>query len=1133
MVERNHHESMPPGRKGGPSDSGSLSTEDDGIFNNLSLRGGDGSQDTDSVKDEPSDNDLPPSRQRRGAQRRAAPRPVYGASKDVFQPGAIVRVKLQNFVTYEKAEFSLGPNLNMVIGPNGTGKSSLVCAICLGLGYPSSVLGRASAFGDFVKHGKDEAEIEVELQGRAQDRENFIVGLCITRENNSRRFTLNGLSATVKEVQKLMRSLRIQIDNLCQFLPQDKVAEFAGLTPVDLLEKTLHAAASPEMIEWQKELKENFVAHKETQRKVEQSTEHLRKLEARQQVLQADVEKIQERKLIQETIEKLEAIHLLCQYDEARKAYSAAKKRTREAEAEQQRLKESSEPSLRAANDKHQYAAAIQTVIKEREAALRAAETAADRALATVDGIESKAQELGAEYDAERTGLQSKKQDLSKIRRRITGHEAELKQRPKDFDAAEWNRKIREQEHLEREKGNEIADLEQELQSIASLGREKKREMEQLQQSVGDLDSKEGQRFNQVAKFFPDVAAACKLLKENQDIFEKPVFGPAALTCSVKSPEYSDVVQSILGQKDLLCFTAQTNSDHKKLSALFFDKTDEKPRSLQVDVRTSVKPLDFYRPPVPRDQLQQIGLEGYVLDYLEGPEPVLAMLCYSKIIHASALSLNDLPDSQFSSVIDDGRISQFACGKRSCRVTRRREYGPGAVTTSINQVRQGRWWTDQPPDMNEKEELVRKHKAIEDEVEEMKGNHRQQKQKLEALLTEKADIVENIGLLRKQKNELQVEYAKHQSLPDKIANEKRAAQQKDQELQSIKRRLIEIQQKQGQVILDKAKAVLIHQKKMGDIRSAYHALLTAQLLLVEAKSDLAFLNDRNSEIAQRLKDGADTLKASTAELEAKKREAKAFWQQVLSFSEEFRQGLVDEAKNRSAESVQQEINAERAKLEVVQANNPQALEEHERWAQLIEKGVADHETHERRLAELVDKIATRRSQWEPRVDALVEAINEAFSYNFEQISCAGEVGVHKDEDFDKWSIEIKVKFRQGETLQRLDQHRQSGGERAVSTIFYLMSLQSMAQAPFRVVDEINQGMDPRNERMVHERMVEIACREHTSQYFLITPKLLSGLRYDERMRVHTIVSGEHVDVNGTEKMNFAQFANLQRRTMAH
>ncbi len=55
------------------------------------------------------------------------------------QPGSIVRVKLTNFVTYTSAEFFPGPSLNMVIGPNGTGKSTLVCAICLGLGWAPAV----------------------------------------------------------------------------------------------------------------------------------------------------------------------------------------------------------------------------------------------------------------------------------------------------------------------------------------------------------------------------------------------------------------------------------------------------------------------------------------------------------------------------------------------------------------------------------------------------------------------------------------------------------------------------------------------------------------------------------------------------------------------------------------------------------------------------------------------------------------------------------------------------------------------------------------------------------------------------------------------------------------------------------
>jgi chromosome segregation ATPase len=121
--------------------------------------------------------------------------------------------------------------------------------------------------------------------------------------------------------------------------------------------------------------------------------------------------------------------------------------------------------------------------------------------------------------------------------------------------------------------------------------------------------------------------------------------------------------------------------------------------------------------------------------------------------------------------------------------------------------------------------------------------------------------------------------------------------------------------------------------------------------------------------------------------------------------------------------------------------------------------------------------------------------------------------------------------RENETLQLLDQHRQSGGERSVSTIFYLMALQSLARSPFRVVDEINQGMDPRNERMVHERMVEIACKEHTSQYFLITPKLLTNLRYDRRMKVLCIASGEHMPKDCSE-LDVSKIIGLRKAMVA-
>ena len=63
---------------------------------------------------------------------------------------------------------------------------------------------------------------------------------------------------------------------------------------------------------------------------------------------------------------------------------------------------------------------------------------------------------------------------------------------------------------------------------------------------------------------------------------------------------------------------------------------------------------------------------------------------------------------------------------------------------------------------------------------------------------------------------------------------------------------------------------------------------------------------------------------------------------------------------------------------------------------------------------------------------------------------------HSQMDFGQYSVKISVKFRDSEQLQPLNAQRQSGGERSVSTMLYLMSLQGITACPFRVVDEINQ-----------------------------------------------------------------------------
>lgn len=319
--------------------------------------------------------------------------------------------------------------------------------------------------------------------------------------------------------------------------------------------------------------------------------------------------------------------------------------------------------------------------------------------------------------------------------------------------------------------------------------------------------------------------------------------------------------------------------------------------------------------------------------------------------------------------------------------------------------------------------------------------------------------------------------------------------------------------------------------------------------------------------------------------------------QVPAVSEWYNNSTTDE-QSRSPDDLEAEIESQTARMQMLAGGDPNAIKQYEDRADKIERGAADLASIEERVQELEVEINDIRRTWEPELDALVAKISEAFAASFERIGCLGSVEVGKStdgysdvpgavddddvengnnsinninnnathttsptppitatttanqtpappaqsspkviqpHDFANWTIQIRVSFRAHESLSVLDHHRQSGGERAVTTIYYLMALQSLSRAPFRVVDEINQGMDPRNERVVHERMVEIACGGSSgclssgsgsahpvenddggddnsdtggSQYFLITPKLLPGLKYDPRMKVHTIASGE-------------------------
>ncbi|KAL4235853.1 Structural maintenance of chromosomes protein 5 [Mactra antiquata] len=192
--------------------------------------------------------------------------------------------------------------------------------------------------------------------------------------------------------------------------------------------------------------------------------------------------------------------------------------------------------------------------------------------------------------------------------------------------------------------------------------------------------------------------------------------------------------------------------------------------------------------------------------------------------------------------------------------------------------------------------------------------------------------------------------------------------------------------------------------------------------------------------------------------------------------------------------------------------------------QTDETVVEEYRQREEEIADLENKIQRKEQEkdnhqatieeakqlWLEPIKDLIGRINESFRYFFSCLNCVGEVDLkipENPEDYHKYGIRIKVKFRDAEQLKELSPFHQSGGERSVTTVLYMLALQELVTCPFRCVDEINQGMDPINERKVFELVVNTVCQKSTSQYFLLTPKLLPDLSYARNMQILCINNG--------------------------
>lgn len=936
-----------------------------------------------------------------------------GANTSKHQPGSIVRVTLTDFVTYTKAEFHPGPNLNMIIGPNGTGKSTLVCAICLGLGWSTSHLGRAKDLGEFVKHGAKRAEIEIELarDPNVQDT-NPIITTRITKDGNKADYMIDCKKSNKKSVQQLARSFSIQVDNLCQFLPQDRVVEFAALSPENLLIQTQRAAAPDYMIEWHEQLK-GLRKEQRTQRDDQQRLmESLKQDENRQRLQEADVVRLRERSTLQERKADLEKLRPFPEYSMVKQRFDESKVRKKEAEKELRQLKRNLEPNLRAVKSKEDYKHATAKIVGMRQRLLQRQEGTVTDSRRKYEDMQAEILKCADEITTEKQSNKTNCQAADKCRREIAQLERLMQEPPEPFDPAAMNEQMRDLTRRKREIETRAQEIKQQVQSAMEQGRQRSTIVQQCVQEKEDLLSQAGKQVNKLKAASRDAAIAWNWIKENRDKFEGEVYGPPIVECTIKDQRHAGAIETVVQDGEKLAFTVTSQRDFATLNKWLYSEL----KLSNVNIRSSEHPVSSFQAPMSSDALQQYGLECYVLDLIEGPEPVLAMLCDNSKIHQTAYSSRDVTHAQYESV-SRSSLSSFVTATQSYQIVRRREYGEHATSTRVNSLKIPRFFTDAPVDRQQEQEVDAREREARGEIAELKEQVKALHDEGNKLKEEVLAVEKQRSGLQDEKNEKQRQQAEFNGLPARIQRAQEKLNENEEKKQGSRDRIRATIEKGDALTLRKGQLILDYANAVDALRIQHVHVFQAEILLIEAASDLEQLEARHAEEQRLLAEREQEVQRLAQETQHLREEGN----RLADICRKIGDSLTDEQTalhhemadaNWTPDQLDTEIQSVQARLDMTHGGgNQNTLREYEERASRVETKKSKLADIEESLQQFYADIEELRGRWEPRLDGLIAQISEAFAENFARIQCAGEVAIHKDEDFEQWAIQIKVKFR--------------------------------------------------------------------------------------------------------------------------
>uniref|UniRef100_A0A8B9NG10 Structural maintenance of chromosomes protein 5 n=1 Tax=Accipiter nisus TaxID=211598 RepID=A0A8B9NG10_9AVES len=865
-----------------------------------------------------------------------------------------------------------------------------------------------------------------------------------------------------------------------------------------MLEATEKSVGPPEMYQFHCELK-NF---REKERELEvnkDKTNSLEKMRQRLERYKQDVERYHERKRHLDLIEMLERKRPWVEYENVRQQHEEIKQSRDQAKEELKNLKEMQFPVKKKIQETEEYFKNLDMKIRDKAAEIKDVSQKCKQKQDALELKDKQIEEINQALRMKKDEEMDRQVKIHNTQKMIEEWKNELSTMAVSADLQPQTDAVNnELKKLQEERAN----IDSDISDLTAEKMNQKREEKRITDRLGQLNNIMNMKEENLKGKFRDTHSALMWLRNNKDKFKKKVCEPMMLEINMKDNRHAKYVENHISSNDMRAFVFESQEDMEKFL-----------------VEASRSPKLWSLPS------NQYGFFSYLRELFDAPHPVMSYLCSQYYVHDVPVG-TEKTRNMIERVIQETKLRQIYTAEEKY-IVKVSAYTNLTFSTNTS-LREAQFLTSSV-DTDERRQLENEQRDINNTLKSLDMH-------LTTLFERQKHLEHRDNELRQQKKELVERGNRRRQLESKIGVKYDSLRQLEEDAISLEDEYQQANVKIKEINTQKARLVT---ELMHHIKNCISLNILKADLVLQSTTVAAEKNRLESECNE----GSVQLRAAEqrfCELDERKRlltenckELLKKAQQVCKLSpdqrlpKEFQTAF--QALPTTLEEIDAFLNEEKTRASCFTGLNASVVEEYNKQIEEIQQLTEYLEEKKKELDNYKQNISQVKERWLNPLKKLIEQINGKFSNFFSSMQCVGEVDLHveNEEEYDKYGIRIRVKFHRSTELHELTPYHQSGGEKSVSTMLYLMALQELNRCPFRVVDEINQGMDPMNERRVFEMVVKTACKESTSQYFFITPKLLQNLTYNDKMTVLFVYNGPFMlEAN---KWNLKSFCRRRRR----